>query len=121
MRGTNDMGMRTRLAAVVGGTALAMAGFSGPASADVGIMGSVYVGNNYASSNGTWVEVCDMEADGNGVYGVFYVNGSSRPTTLGDGNGSSGGCGNATFGSVQKFQVCEDDWGADTCSSWAKP
>jgi hypothetical protein len=89
-------------------------------SADVGVFGRVYLGANYASSNGTWVEVCDMERDGNGVYGQFETNtGTSR---VNDGNGSAGGCGNATFGRVNRFRVCEDRSGRpDPCSSWARP
>jgi hypothetical protein len=89
-------------------------------SADVGIMGRVYLGNNYASSNGRWVEVCDMERDGNGVYGLFRTNtGTAR---VNDGNGSQRGCGNATFGRVNLFRVCEDRSGRpDPCSSWARP
>ncbi|GAB2810088.1 hypothetical protein [Lentzea nigeriaca] len=89
-------------------------------SADVGVFGRVYLGENYASSNGTWVEVCDMERDGNGVYGQFETNtGTSR---VNDGNGSAGGCGNATFGRVNRFRVCEDRSGRpDPCSSWARP
>ena len=114
--------MRTRItsASVVGAAAAAILAFAPAASADPTIQGRVYYETNYASSDGSWVEVCDMQADGNGVYGIFETNtGTSR---VNDGNGSAGGCGNATFGSVSRFRVCEDLTARpDPCSSWATP
>ncbi|MBB4965564.1 hypothetical protein [Saccharothrix violaceirubra] len=113
---------RSRLVVLAGCAALATTALVTPAAgADATALGRVYVQANYAGSNGTWVEVCDMERDGNGVYGLFWVNGGSKPTELWDGSGSSGGCGNATYGSVQKFRVCEDVVGLDICSSEARP
>lgn len=70
-----------------------------------------YHGSDYASTTGTWVEACDMESDGNGVYGEFWY-GSTGHTQVWDGNGSAGGCGNAVFAStVTSFRVCEDHVG----------
>lgn len=59
----------------------------------------VYEGSDYASvgNDRVWVEVCDMENDGNGVYGKFQLYGSATWHYVGDGNGSQGGCGNRTF------------------------
>lgn len=82
-----------------------------------------YEGSDYASLQtsdytveGYWVEVCDMEQDGNGVYGLFINPGGWK--RVGDGNGSAGGCGNTRVSlNTYRFRVCEDDWGADTCSS----
>lgn len=104
---------------VIVGTLLAVPAASAQGD-DVSILGRVYQGSDYASSNGRWVEACDMERDGNGVYGEFRTNtGTSR---VRDGNGSAGGCGNATFGAVYSFRVCEDQSGRpDPCSSWATP
>jgi hypothetical protein len=114
--------MRTGIitGSAVGVAMAAMLAFASAAAADPTIQGRVYYETNYASSNGTWVEVCDMQADGNGVYGLFETNtGTSR---VNDGNGSAGGCGNATFGRVNRFRVCEDLSGRpDPCSSWATP
>ncbi|WP_167514198.1 hypothetical protein [Streptomyces griseoluteus] len=59
----------------------------------------MYEGSDYASvgNDRVWVEVCDMENDGNGVYGKFQLYGSATWHYVGDGNGSQGGCGNRTF------------------------
>ncbi len=109
-----------RVAGVMAAAAAAVIMFAPSAVADVGIMGRVYLGSNYASSNGTWVEVCDREADGNGVYGMFET--STGTSRINDGNGSAAGCGNATFGKVNRFKVCEDlSASLDICSSWASP
>jgi hypothetical protein len=97
----------TTACAVVGGLGLVVATGT-PAWA---IVARVYVdGDNYASvgDNRRWVEVCDRQRDGNGVYARFYLhNGTHRD--LRDPNGSDGGCGNATYSSnVRSFYVCED-------------
>jgi hypothetical protein len=106
--------------------ALALGGIAlGTSPADAGTEAAaasarVYEGDDYASSNGRWVEVCDIERDGNGVYGEFRTN--TGWTTVRDGNGSNGGCGNATFGSVNLFRICEDrSYRPDPCSSYASP
>lgn len=68
------------------------------------------------------MKVCDMERDGNGVYGVFRYTGSGG-TTFTDKNGSKSGCTTYSVpghGRVGKFKVCEDDWFEDTCSRWLK-
>ncbi len=58
-----------------------------------------------------------MEQDGNGVYGPFET--STGTSRVNDGNGSSGGCGNATFDRVNRFRVREDQTARpDPCSSW---
>jgi hypothetical protein len=60
----------------------------------------VYEGDDYASLqtsdwnvDGYWVEVCDLERDGNGVYAIFAKTAGWQ--TVRDTNGSAGGCGNA--------------------------
>ncbi|MFD9705782.1 hypothetical protein [Lentzea sp. NPDC059081] len=92
----------------------------GQAAADVHAMASIQVPGtpNYASSNGTWVEVCDMEQDGNRVYGVFDTDTGTQRIY----DSSGGGCGNATFGKVYRFKVCEDQpVSADPCSGIVTP
>lgn len=100
--------------------AAAMVVFAPTAVADVGILAKVEVPGtpNYASSNGTWVEVCDMEVDGNRVYGVFDTDTGTQRIY----DSSGGPCGNATFGRVYRFKVCEDQpISADPCSSIVTP
>ena len=90
------------------------------AVADIGIMAKIKVPGtpNYASSNGTWVEVCDMEQDGNKVYGVFDTDTGTQRIY----DSSGGGCGNATFGKVYRFKVCEDQpVSQDPCSGIVEP
>ncbi|WP_329081021.1 MULTISPECIES: hypothetical protein [unclassified Streptosporangium] len=78
-----------------------------------GYEGSDYVG---VGADHRWVEVCDKEQDGNGVYGQFYYKGSALLHTVGDSNGSAAGCGNRTFpGDVTVASVCEDVAGNDSC------
>jgi hypothetical protein len=69
---------------------------------------------NYASHSPTdgWLEVCDMVRDGHGVRGEFVQAG--RTYSIGDPNGSSGGCGNGNIKPVEKFRVCV----TDQCSGW---
>lgn len=62
--------------------------------------------------------VCDMEQDGHGVYGEFTANNVTHH--VGDANGSASGCGSKTIPAVNSFRICEDTWGADTCSPWKK-
>lgn len=100
--------------------AAAMVVFAPTAVADVGILAKVEVPGtpNYASSNGTWVEVCDMEVDGNRVYGVFDTDTGTQRIY----DSSGGPCGSATFGRVYRFKVCEDQpISADPCSSIVTP
>ncbi|MCX4906226.1 hypothetical protein [Streptomyces sp. NBC_00878] len=67
--------------------------------------GSDYVG---VAANRHWVEVCDMERDGNGVYASFWTREEGYVGDVGDGNGSAGGCGNRTFpGTVIAVELCE--------------
>ncbi|TDV48709.1 hypothetical protein [Actinophytocola oryzae] len=109
-----------RAAALVVGAVVASVTLASTAAADVGIMATVQVPGSpsYASSNGTWVEVCDMEQDGNRVYGVFDTDTGTQRIF----DSSGGGCGNATFGRVLRFKVCEDQpVSADPCSSIVQP
>ncbi|MFG1609583.1 hypothetical protein [Actinoplanes sp. NPDC049265] len=69
-----------------------------------------YQESDYASvgEDGWTVEVCDMENDGRGVYGVFATDGGGFD--VGDPNGSAGGCGNRTSPGlfrVRSVMVCE--------------
>lgn len=92
-----------------------------PASA---LLLRVYEGDDYASlqtsdwnADGYWVEVCDLERDGNGVYATFVRTGGWQ--TVRDPNGAAGGCGNTRVDlSTYRFQVCEERFGRDACSSW---
>lgn len=114
--GIASIGRRVGRAGAVAAAAMIM--FAPTAGADVGIMATVNQPGSpsYASSNGTWVEVCDMERDGNRVYGVFDT-GTQRIY-----DSSGGGCGNATFGRVYRFKVCEDmPVAQDPCSSIVTP
>ena len=79
----------------------------------------VYQGRDYASWSNSdgWLEVCDMERDGHGVYGEFYTDGRNHKTVY-DMNGSRGGCGNAYHGPQYMFRVCEAAPGPDWCSGW---
>lgn len=72
-------------------------------------------------SNRRDVGACDMEQDGNGVYGQFrwLVGTTVHQHTVSDGNGAAGGCGNwRASRDIVSFRVCEDDWGTDTCDTW---
>jgi hypothetical protein len=79
-----------------------------------------YTGSDYGvvAADDRYVGACDMEQDGNGVYGMFYYGDGSLQKKVGDGNGSAAGCGNWTAPSrIIGFKICEDDAGADTCSA----
>ncbi|SER41583.1 hypothetical protein SAMN05216188_11186 [Lentzea xinjiangensis] len=85
---------------------------------------SVEEGSDYAyvnSSNRRDTRVCDVEQDGNGVYGQFRtVDGFVE---YGDANGSASPCSSRTLGSdVTEFRVCEN-WNnlPDDCSDWVGP
>ncbi|MFC0105512.1 hypothetical protein [Kibdelosporangium aridum] len=116
--GIASIGRRVGRAVAV--AAAAMVVLAPTAVADVGILATVNQPGSpsYASSNGTWVEVCDMEQDGNRVYGVFDTDTGTQRIY----DSSGGGCGNATFGRVIRFKVCEDQpVSADPCSSIVEP
>jgi hypothetical protein len=123
---TRENPMRTRMrlgrraAALVLAAVVTSVTFAPTAVADVTIMAKVNQPNSpsYASSNGTWVEVCDMEQDGNRVYGVFDTDTGTQRIY----DSSGGNCGNATFGRVLRFKVCEDQpVSTDPCSSIVTP
>jgi hypothetical protein len=82
---------------------------------------TAFEGSDYGSidTSNNWVEACDMEQDGNGVYAQFRSPNST--ITVSDGNGSQGGCGNTFVSSATtEFRVCEDDFGSDTCTGWRR-
>nr|WTA65609.1 hypothetical protein OHB51_24255 [Micromonospora sp. NBC_00855] len=116
---------RTR--ARVGFTALAALGLAlSAASPAMAANTYAFEGSDYAATNpawSNWFEVCDVEKDGNGVYAQFrdsyenYIGGFDAKYW--DSDGSAGGCRSGNLsGYVAKIQVCEDDWGDDTCSGW---
>jgi len=115
-----------KVASLVIGSAMALGLVAVSATAAQATVITAYQGADYASLdtnysgyNSYWVEVCDMEQDGNGVYAIFYGPGYS--TTRRDGNGSAGGCNNERVSlAVTEFKVCEDQFGTDPCSSWTK-
>ncbi len=116
--GIASLGRRVGCAVAV--AAAAMVVYAPTAGADDGILAKVNQPGSpsYASSNGTWVEVCDMQVDGNRVYGVFDTDTGTQRIY----DSSGGGCGNATFGKVHRFKVCEDmPVQADPCSSIVTP
>jgi hypothetical protein len=89
-----------------------------PASAEIGPLGEHY--NNHGQdyqrvgSDHKWVEVCDMEQDGNGVLGRFRLSGGGI-LERGDTNGSAGGCGNTTSGvPIIDMMLCEEG----DCTGW---
>jgi hypothetical protein len=66
-------------------------------------------------------QVCDSEADGNGVRGEFVTTGGTV-TTVRDGNGSAAGCGSQTLSSsTYRFRVCEEaGTSSATCSAYVQ-
>jgi hypothetical protein len=77
-----------------------------------------FEGLDYASVGGEhrWVEVCDMERDGHGVFGAFYDGNYRKLLELRDPNGSAGGCGNGrTSVNIRYYSVCEDWPGVNEC------
>ncbi|MEV4717585.1 hypothetical protein AB0J94_10385 [Micromonospora noduli] len=93
-----------------------------PGVANAANSGCVYEGSDRACfinlSNGqAQLEVCDNEADGNGVYAWFYSGiYHTASIKVGDGNGSSAGCGTRVWSvGVYDVKICEDDAGEDTC------
>jgi hypothetical protein len=69
-----------------------------------------------------WVEVCDLEQDGIGMYGEFRLSGGGL-LRRGDPNGADGGCGNSRAGvDITEFRLCADVPGPDMCSmqGWVK-
>jgi hypothetical protein len=120
----HHMGMKKKMSAVSVISIAAATVFFGPATlahADTtrcGYEGSDRVCVTNYSGGGSSLQVCDNEADGNGVYGEFW---SGDPigamVKVGDGNGSAAGCGTRTWSHiVHHFYVCEDDLGDDTCN-----
>jgi hypothetical protein len=85
---------------------------TGPASAAPPISTQ---GDDYAfiNSSGNLV-VCDVEADGHGVYAEWRT--ASGTGLAWDHNGSKSPC--YEYGPVREFRVCEDVWGPDWCGDW---
>ncbi|MEV7990953.1 hypothetical protein AB0O67_03275 [Streptomyces sp. NPDC086077] len=107
--------------------AAAVAGLSTLASgsAHAGIIPRVYQGDDFAQayhiySGGVFIaevaEVCDREADGNGVYVRVWL--SSGYEEISDTNGSASGCGSRVHdrNEVEGIEVCERVTGPDWCS-----
>jgi hypothetical protein len=114
--GVVNIGIK-RTTQIIGITVILLAASAAPASA---ALVRVFERSDYASwdtANG-WVEVCDMEEDGNAVYAQFYYSTTSYATVYDD-NGSQAGCGNTYVSPSYKFRVCEDFAGPDWCSDWA--
>ena len=108
--------IRILITGAAGALALALTG--SPAYA---YSGPVYQGSDYAETigiNDDIVQVCDREADGNGVYVEYYLNNGSYHKR-GDGNGSASPCykddWTQTAYWVRNYRVCETSVG---CSSW---
>lgn len=82
----------------------------------------IYEGNDRVcgtehSSTYSTIQVCDNETDGNGVYGIL-IGHSGEDVRVGDGNGSSTGCGSGSLNdTIFIIRICEDDLGNDTCVS----
>lgn len=62
--------------------------------------------------------ICDMEEDGNGVYGLFFFNNGNSTGKIWDTNGSAAPCAYppAFADTIFVARVCEDDFGTDTCN-----
>lgn len=81
----------------------------------------VFYGANYAFASGGWLEACDRERDGNGVYAEGWLD-SGGHVYVWDGNGSAGGCGHEIFSSrVARFRVCEDHSGCSSIVEQSSP
>jgi hypothetical protein len=82
----------------------------------------VYVGRDYAvvASQLHNFAACDVEQDGNGVYGIFTLE-NGQELRVNDPNGSANGCGigeNRQF-KVTRFRVCKNlSHRPDPCSEW---
>jgi hypothetical protein len=76
---------------------------------------TVYRYGDTAESDGTFLTVCDNNADGNSVYSEY--NGAARFEVF-RGNGTCESIG----ASVSKFNVCQNrPWYPDACSTTIKP
>jgi hypothetical protein len=108
--------VRSRLGGVVLAAAAVGAIVIAAASPAQAFIARAYEGSDYASysTSDGWLEVCDMERDGHGVYGEFWQGGVLRK--VGDPNGSAGGCGNGHIAGVDRFRVCESGGDWPTCS-----
>jgi hypothetical protein len=83
----------------------------------------VTLGANYVDVDNTAFRatVCDREADGNGVYALFFNGNGFQVGRWGDPNGSASGCGGGPIQpNTTHVQLCEDDFGPDTCT-WRVP
>lgn len=83
--------------------------------------GPAYQGSDYAETlgvNDDIIQVCDREADGNGVYADYYLNNGSLQQQ-GDGNGSAAPCYKADWTQtpywITRYRVCER---SVACSGW---
>ncbi|WP_141584438.1 hypothetical protein [Actinomadura sp. WMMA1423] len=95
----------------------AVLAFAAPAHA-TGV--SVYAGRDYTevADGRRTAYICDQERDGVDVYGkVMGVDARGYMTYyLDDPNGAAAGCGSVnTDRPIVYIEVCQDDWGGDTC------
>jgi hypothetical protein len=108
-------------AAVVIGASTAVAA-SSPAYAAFLYVITQHQGSDHAIFNPSdnVAQVCDSEADGHGVYGVFYTT-TGASTTIPDSNGSAAGCSSQTLPSTTyRFKVCERGTISDSCSDFVQ-
>ncbi|SER41554.1 hypothetical protein SAMN05216188_11185 [Lentzea xinjiangensis] len=112
------MRKRKSVPLVAGLSALAVLGGTSVASA-----ATIKEGSDYAYVNQeifTHTGVCDVEQDGNGVYGQFRT--LDGFVEYRDANGSASPCSTRDLSYVTEFRVCED-WNnlPDDCSDWVRP
>lgn len=108
-------------------SAVPMAGTASASDFAAAATGSfcIYEGTDRAcvvnGSNGySTFEVCDNEADGNGVYAYFFT-GTGR-STVQDGNGSAAGCGTGSRNfHTYRMEICEKGLIAPTCRTRSIP
>lgn len=104
--------------AVVGGT-LIVTGLPAAAAVTRAVVYSGSTQLGYAETNGKRNgAACDTRADGVGVYGRFELK-NGTTVDVSDSNGSSSGCGTATFTSdVKRFKAIARDGNS---SGWTTP
>lgn len=97
-------------------TAMAATGiFTTLAATPAYASGTAWHGSDSAYASGGYIQACDGERDGNGVYAeAYWSNGPHQ--TIWDGNGSASGCSWVEWGTrISRYRVCEDHVG---CSAW---
>jgi hypothetical protein len=110
----------TAAAVVIGASAVFAA--SSPAYAAFAYVITQHQGGDYGIFNPSdnVAQVCDAEADGNGVYGEFVTT-TGAVTTISDTNGSTAGCGSLTVSAATyRFRVCERAGTGANCSAYVQ-